>query len=160
MKRIIIFITIWALLSVNVYADRKYAYIEELFEIRTILTEHGKELSRKMKTASAEEQRTLERIFELNSSALTVIEAYFRIFKIAVASEDSFNMNSINILNEWLEFMKTQCVFDLEYIDSAIQETRDIEVMSHLQKAKTNISNLVDVSSNAIDQNNLLLASN
>jgi hypothetical protein len=132
--------------------------MEKLFDVRSMITEHDKELPRQMENASPDTIRILERIFELNTSALTTIEAYFRIFKIAVASGKSFDSNTVNILNEWLEFINTQCLFDLEYLETTIKETRDIAIMAQLQTAKNNIQNLADISATAINQNNLSLS--
>ena len=159
MKKIIIYIIIVLLTSSFSFADN-YAYVETLFKIRTTIMDHGKELPSQMQKATGNDVRTLERIFELNTSALTTIEAYFRILEIAIASEKSININIITILNEWLEFINAQCYYDLEFIDEALNETKNISIIHQLKTAKNNIRRLADTSSLAISQNNLLKSGN
>ena len=159
MKKILITIVIILLTSCFSFADN-YGYVDTLFEIRTRIMDQGKDLSSQMQRTTGEDIRTLERVFELNTSALTTIEAYFRILKIAIASEDSLNSNIINILNEWLEFIKSQCYYDLDFINKALNETKNISVIYHLKTAKNNIERLADTSSTAITENNLTISDN
>jgi len=133
--------------------SESYSYIEGLFNLRTAITDHGKVLPSKIKQASGKDTRTLERIFEMNTSALTAIEAYFRIFKVAITAKSDTDPAIVTIMNEWLQFINTQCSFDLEYINEALKETADIRVMEQLQIARDNIRKLSEISHEGISEN-------
>ncbi len=90
-----------------------------------------------MITSSSENDiRTLERIYELNTSALTTIEAYFRMLKVVTATEVDLSDQIINSLNEWLTFIHNQCTFDLDYLEEAYSSTNNTEVLLQISQAQ------------------------
>ena len=55
-------------------------HVEDMFMIRNDFVEQGNGMPDYIKKATGVNLSTLERLFDLNTSALTMIEAYFRIF--------------------------------------------------------------------------------
>ena len=121
---------------------QEYKHIEKLFDVRTAITNQGKQLPDQIKQATGKDLRTLERIFELNTSALTTIEAYFRLFKMAISQESDPTESTVSILNEWLSFIKNQCTYDSKYLDEALMEVKNPQISEQLKTAKTNIDEL------------------
>lgn len=103
--------------------------------------------------------RTLERIFELNTSALTSIEAYFRLYRVAIHTGSYDNPEVIQILNEWLRFIKNQCSYDMDYLEEAVNETRDLQVLEQVRTARSNIEELSNIIQKALRQNTTLVGS-
>jgi len=132
-------------------------HIEQLFNLRDSITNQGNILPDKIQQTSGIDRRTLERIFELNTSTLTTIEAYFRILMITIATENETNPEAVRILNEWLEFTKNQCMYDIEYLDSTLNETKDQIVVNEIITAKKSIKNLEDIANTAMNENSRLL---
>ncbi|RKY40811.1 MAG: hypothetical protein DRP85_07865 [Candidatus Makaraimicrobium thalassicum] len=134
----------------------EFNHIEKLFDLRTSIGEQGKLLPEKIKTRTGNDLSTLERIFELNTSALTTIEAYFQILKIAMSTETESNSETVSILNEWLAFINNQCGYDIEYLEEALKESMDNEVIEQINTAKENIKRLSQIVSEGINENNMM----
>lgn len=134
-----------------------FAYINELFDIRNEMTEQGKSIPGSIKLAYGKDLRTLERIFELNTSALTTVEAYFRIFKIALSQEEGISSGSIQIMNEWLVFIEKQCQYDLEYLEEAKIETTNGMTETQIALTQKNIKKLANIVQKGIAQNELMM---
>ncbi|HPS19391.1 MAG TPA: hypothetical protein PKY78_00170 [Candidatus Omnitrophota bacterium] len=132
---------------------QEYKHIEQMFDLRTAITNQGKMLPENIKQTVGNDLRTLERIFELNTSTLTTIEAYFRLFKMAISQEGDPTQTSVNILNEWLAFIKNQCAYDTQYLDEAMKEIKNPAVLDHIKTAKTNIEQLAHISELGIKEN-------
>jgi len=133
------------------------AYIEKLFDLRTAITDQGKNLPGDIKKTNGEDMRTLERIFELNTSALTTIEAYFRIFKVTITSGNDTKPEAVNILNDWLNFIANQCTYDTEYLNAALKDTRNKDVIQNLNISKKNIDKLAEIAQEGIAENNKMI---
>lgn len=97
--------------------------------------------------------RTLERIYELNTSVLVTIEAYFRMLKVVISSEKEVTKEVINSLNDWLNFIDKQCSYDLEYLNSAQTETKNESVLSSISTAKDNLAKLSQTTKTGIQEN-------
>ncbi len=134
-----------------------YDYVEQLFDVRGLITNQGKELPLTIKETTGNDLRTLERIFELNTSTLTTIEAYFRILMITLSTKSETNSQAVKILNEWLTFTDNQCAYDLEYLDSTLQETTDGKVIEQIKTAKHNTQKLSEIIKIGIEENLRLL---
>ncbi|MFH1394840.1 MAG: hypothetical protein ABIH09_01630 [Candidatus Omnitrophota bacterium] len=132
-------------------------HVGELFSLRDAITEQGNLLPEKIEKTSGNDRRTLERIFELNTSTLTTIEAYFRILMITIATGNETNSEAIKILNEWLTFTKNQCVYDIEYLDATLKEANDPQVIDEIIQAKKHAESLLTLTSNAINENSKLV---
>jgi len=135
----------------------EFDHIQQLFDLRTAISDQGKLLPAYIKSASGNNLMTLERIFELNTSALTTVEAYFRIFKIAFTAEEKPSAEAVDVLNEWLAFIEIQCRYDIEYLDEAETEVRDKRVLEEIITAKKNIEKLSMIAEKGIGENEKLL---
>jgi len=135
----------------------EFGHVQELFELRTALTNQGNILPEKIKSVQGNDVRTLERIFEMETSTLTTIEAYFRILMIAVSTKSETNPETIKILNGWLSFIGNQCQFDIEYLDEALKETSDPNVIEQIEIAKKNSNTLAEIIKKSIVENNELI---
>jgi len=135
----------------------EYGHIETFFEIRNDISAQGKGLPEEIKQAHGQDLRTLERLFELNTSALTTIEAYFRIFKIALSGEGSLSADTVRVMNEWLVFIENQCQYDIEYMEAALTETDNEVVKIQIKTAMANIEQLADVASKGIKENRMMI---
>jgi len=133
-------------------------YIKKLDDVRTSIIEQGQDLPGLIKQSQNNDLRTLERIYELSTSALATIEAYFKMLKIAVSSESAINKKTLDSLNEWLLFIHNQCRYDIEYLDEALTQTDAEAIADQLNTAKSIMAELADVSQQAITENNLLLS--
>jgi len=131
-------------------------HIRELDTVRTSMTEFGNKMPEMIKGAESRDIRTLERVFEINTYALTTIEAYFKMIKVAVSSEGDINKEIMEVLNGWLEFINNYCKKDMEYFDEALSETNDEKIMDVVLEAKKNIQSLSDATVQAISENKVL----
>ena len=134
----------------------EFEYIEQLFELRTSITDQGQALPDIIKQTTGNDLRTLERIFELNTSALTTIEAYFRIVKIAFVTDEGINNETAPILNEWLAFIRNQCKYDSDFLDETLKETNDPAVKKHIILSKKNVERLSSLALKGISVNKSL----
>ncbi|MBF0494597.1 MAG: hypothetical protein HQL28_05655 [Candidatus Omnitrophica bacterium] len=137
-----------------------FEYIDKLFDLRTSITDQGRLLPEAIKVAKANNLRILERVFELNTSALTTIEAYFRIFKISITTGTTLNESTTKILNEWLSFIENQCKYDSDYLTAAQTETDNPDVLKHLKISKVNIVKLAELCEEGVTENSRVLAKN
>lgn len=129
-------------------------HIHEFDAVRTAIISQGNQLPECIKKAASNNDiRTLERIYELNTSLLTTIESYFRMLKIVVSSEREINKNVVDTLNGWLLFIQKQCVYDIEYLDSTLPETKDTMVSSQIKTSLTSIKKLSTAIDKAIKEN-------
>jgi len=134
-------------------------HITEFDAVRAAIIEQGNHLPDYIKKAATNNDiRTLERIYELNTSLLTTIESYFRMLKIVVTSEREINKNVVDTLNGWLMFIQKQCMYDIEYLESTLPETKDNIVASQIKTALTNTRKLSDSINNAIKENTDLIS--
>ena len=120
------------------------------------MTEFGNKMPAMIKSAENRDIRTLERVFEINTYALTTIEAYFKMIKVAVSSEGDINKEIMEVLNGWLEFINNYCKKDMEYFDEALSDTNDEKIMDVVLEAKKNIQTLSDATVQAIKENKVL----
>ncbi len=132
---------------------KEFEHIKQLFDLRESIGEQGKALPGLIRSASGNDLRTLERIFELNTSALTTIEAYFRIFKMAISTQKALDTGAVLILDEWLIFIENQCRFDIEYLDEAASENRDKKTMAQISISEKNIVKLSEIAKLGIQEN-------
>lgn len=132
-------------------------HIEDLFGIRESIAGQGLELPDLLREAEGPDVRTLERIFELNTSALTTIEAYFRIFRIAFTSEGGMSRENLEIANEWLRFIQNQCSYDLDYINATLQNNLSPDTQEQLTVAGENIEKLSTIAQFGIEENQNLI---
>jgi len=142
---------------IHVSYGKELIYVEKLFDIRDAITLQGNILPEKIQNSEGIDRRTLERIFELNTSTLTTIEAYFRILMITIATENENNSSAIKILNEWLTFTKNQCKYDMEYLNSTLKETTDQVVINEINITKNSLVLLEQIADSAIIENSLPL---
>ncbi|MFH1798672.1 MAG: hypothetical protein ABH844_04985 [Candidatus Omnitrophota bacterium] len=161
MKIVFTVLALWAMLSVEEPSSfgKDYDYVEQLFDVRGLITDHGKLMPSAIKETTGNDLRTLERIFELNTSTLTTIEAYFRILMITLSTKSETNEQAVKILNEWLTFTNNQCAYDIEYLDSTLAETSDDTVIEQIQTAKHNAQKLSEILQLGIKENLRLLIS-
>ena len=158
-KKPIIFLLSFILLAftqTSSFCDRP-GHIEQLFDLRNSIIQQGNLLPSKIKNATDSDGRTLERVFELNTSVLTTIEAYFRIFKIAASTGAEPDAETINILNEWLTFIRNQCRYDVEYLDEALKETTNMEIAEQIKTARKNIESLSGIVNTGLQENENML---
>ncbi len=127
--------------------------VEQLFIVRAAITEQGNVLPDSIKNATGNDVRTLERIFELNTSSLTTIEAYFRILMIALATGSEKDTKIVEILNGWLTFIYNQCSYDIEYLEEALIETTDENILAQITSAKNNSEKLSEIVMKSIEEN-------
>ena len=146
-------------LACGISFSQDFNHIKELFDIRTSISNQGSMLPDAITIVSGKDVRTLERIFELNTSALTTIEAYFRIFKMALAPEVKIDDETIKIVNEWLVFIKNQCAYDVEYLEAALTETENETVMEHIIMSKENIEQLSNAAKKGLQENKEMMGS-
>jgi len=133
-------------------------HISELDIVRSAIINQGNSMPALIREATTNQDiRTLERIYELNTSLLVTIESYFRMLKLVVSSRRDINGPVIDSLNEWLAFINNQCRHDIDYLQSAITETADDKVKNALTLAKINIEKLSDVTQLAISENKNML---
>lgn len=128
-------------------------HIKELDTVRSSLVETGNQLPAIIKNAPQADLRTLERIFEINTYALTTIESYFKMIKVTITSGGAVNKEVIKVFNDWLRFIAKFCRKDIEYLDEAIAQTKDAAVAKILQTARKNIQALHDVTMGGIEEN-------
>jgi hypothetical protein len=129
-------------------------HIEKLFDLRSSITNQGKSLPADIKQqTSVEDIRTLERIFELNTSTLTTIEAYFRLFKMMMTTNTETKLEVVDLLNEWLRFIGNQSKYDIEYLEQALTETKTEAVKKQITTARDNIQQLIALAQQGMNEN-------
>lgn len=127
--------------------------IYKLDSVREAIIKQGNNMPSLIRDAKAENISTLERVFELSTSALTTIEAYLKMVRIVIVSKADLDGDVLKTLNEWLTFIKTQCDYDLEYLNEARSQTKDEIVLEQVSIAESNIKTLKDVMDLAIEEN-------
>ncbi len=132
-------------------------HIKELDGLRTSMAELGAKMPDMIKNTKNNEMRTLERVYEINTYALTTIEAYFKMIKIAVSSEGRINKDMVDVFNGWLQFIKKYCEKDSIYLDEARSEMKDPATINVIELTKANINNLSLIAVKAISENNKML---
>ena len=140
--------------DISAFSDN---YIKELDTIRTSIIAQGDNMPDLIRQARDNDLRTLERIFELSTSALTTIEAYFKMLRIAIVGDGKVPSEVITSLNEWLAFINNHCKYDIEYLDEALAETENQAVIDHINTAKNNLQKLSEATERAIEENGPLL---
>lgn len=152
-----IFVAVFGLSVLHASSADELIHVGELFSLRDAITNQGNVLPEKIQQTDGIDRRTLERIFELNTSTLTTIEAYFRILMITIVTENEKNPDAVKILNEWLEFTKNQCKYDIEYLDSTLEDTQDKIVIDEINNTKESILSLKKIATSAIIENDAIL---
>lgn len=127
--------------------------IYKLDSVREAIIKQGNSIPEMIKNAKSKNISTLERVFELSTSALTTIEAYLKMVKIVIVSRADLDGDVLKTLNEWLTFIKIQCDYDLEYLREAKSYTEDKLVLEQVSIAESNIQTLKDVMDLAIEEN-------
>ncbi|MBF0216604.1 MAG: hypothetical protein HQL30_06375 [Candidatus Omnitrophica bacterium] len=145
----------------GVYTPSSYSlefdHIESLFDIRSSIASQGQVLPDSIRASAGNDVRILERIFELNTSALTTIEAYFRIFKVTFATKEGLTQATNKILNEWLAFVNNQCQFDIEYLKETLNEAKSEDTKRQIEISKRNIEKLANITKQGITENEDML---
>lgn len=140
-------------LSAGSVHSEQLLHIRELFDVRTAISDQGEAMSGNIQKARGRDVRTLERIFELNTSTLATIEAYFRMFRIVFSSENAATTQTVGIMNEWLRFISSQCVYDLEYLNAVVHETTEEAILEQIGMARENISTLKKIADKGVYEN-------
>jgi len=134
-----------------------FKQVEQFFALRNSITEQGNVIPNKIRNTRGADLRTLERIFEMETSTLTTIEAYFRILMIAISTKSETKPETVKILNGWLEFMDNQCKYDIEYLEEALKEIANPDVIEEIILAKTNTEKLSEIAKKSIAENSAML---
>jgi hypothetical protein len=134
------------------------SHIKELDGVRKSMTDLGGSMPEMIKKSKNNELRTLERVFEINTYALTTIEAYLKMIRVTLVSKGNFNRDVIGVFNGWLEFMRKYCRRDLEYLDEAAGEIKNDSIIEVIKKARVNIKTLDGIAAKGISENGNLLA--
>lgn len=145
------------LLTAGVTPSYSQNHIKELDGLRSSMAEIGAKMPDMIKATKNNEMRTLERVYEINTYALTTIEAYFKMIKVAVSSDGKINTDIITVFNGWLEFISKYCKQDISYLDEAKSDMKNPEIIKVLDLTKSNITALDQIATKAIDENNNLL---
>ncbi|MDD4203119.1 MAG: hypothetical protein PHQ52_06600 [Candidatus Omnitrophica bacterium] len=132
-------------------------HIQEMTMLRDSIIAQSNQMPPLIRAASADDIRTLERIYELNTSTLTTIEAYFKMIKVITSSQVEINNSIIQSLNEWLQFINNQCEFDTDYLNEALQISKTPSTIEQIQAAKAHMVNLVKITNQGIDENLLII---
>jgi len=128
-------------------------HLRELDSVRDALGDFGKKMPDMIRNAQDKDMRTLERLFEINTYALTTIEAYLKMLRIAIAAEGAITKEITEIFNEWLQFITKYCKADMKYFDEALSGTNDQAIVMIIKEEKSNIENLFEVTSKGIEEN-------
>jgi hypothetical protein len=145
------------LLTVGATSSYSQNHIKELDGLRSSMTDIGAKMPDMIKATKNNEMRTLERVYEINTYALTTIEAYFKMVKVAVSSDGKINTDIIAVFNGWLQFISRYCKQDISYLDEAKSDTKNPEIVKVLDLTKDNINALDQIATKAIEENNNLL---
>jgi len=151
--KLISFLCFFIVFFYSISFSKELTHIEKLFDIREEITTQGKSIPILIKEAQYMDIRTFERIFELNTSILSTIEAYFRMVKISIIKKNNNNPKIIEILNNWLNFINNQCTYDLEYLNSSLPQSNNKECIEQIQIAIKNIENLYEITKLGIQEN-------
>ena len=133
------------------------SHIKDLDSLRNSMVNLGNEMPAMIKNTKNNEMRTLERVYEINTYALTTIEAYFKMVKVAVVAEGKINKAEVEIFNGWLQFIAKYCEKDNVYLDEAISEMKNPAILDVLERSKEHIKSLKEIAIRAVGENNDLL---
>ena len=153
-KKALLILLFLSILVVPAFSEN---HIRELDKIRSSIIQQGNDMPEIIKSARGSDIRTLERIYELNTSALTTIEAYFKMLKVVARSGMEITPDVVVSLNEWLEFITNQCTYDLEYLDEVMSTAKEGMVFSQIRIAADNMNKLHKTTKTAILENEALL---
>ena len=155
------FLRVFALFYCVFLLTLSYSYaqdhIQKLNSVQNNIISQGQMLPEIIKKTNEKEVRTIERVYELNTSALTTIAAYFRMLKVITASEVELTEQIINSLNEWLSFINNQCNFDLDYLNEAYTTSSNPEILAEITYAQKNLQTLSEITNEGIQDNLKLL---
>jgi hypothetical protein len=129
------------------------SHIQALTQVRDDIIIQSNRMPPLIRASSANDIRTLERIYELNTSTLTTIEAYFKMIKVVTSSGVELNEDIITSLNEWLEFIHHQCAFDIDYLNEALAVTKDQSTITQIYIAQELLKQLKNSTSSGISEN-------
>jgi hypothetical protein len=132
-------------------------HIKEMDTVRNSMISTGNKMPEMIKNSKNNEMRTLERVYEINTYALTTIEAYFKMIKVAISTDGSINKNIVDVFNGWLGFISRYCKKDIAYLDEALSDMKDPAIIDVIKATKKNIMDLNDIAFRAIDENSRLL---
>ena len=133
------------------------SHIRDLDSLRNSMASLGNEMPAMIKNTKNNEMRTLERVYEINTYALTTIEAYFKMVKVAVVAEGKINKAEVEIFNGWLQFIAKYCEKDTVYLDEAVSEMKNPAILAVLERSKEHIKSLKEIAIRAVGENNDLL---
>jgi len=128
-------------------------HITEFNALRDSMIELGSGMPDMIKNADQAHVRTLERVFEINTFALSSLEAYFKMLNIVVLSKGAFNAEVVRLLNRWLEFIEKFSKKDIDYFEEALAQTKDQAVGAVIKKARANIGTLGEIAQKATKEN-------
>lgn len=138
--------------AANVIRAEDLSYIEELFSVRDSFAAHSKDVSETLFSQKTGNVRELERIFELNSSNMTAIEAYFKIFRIVFTQERTPTDRDLRTSAEWLEFILEQCKYDLEFLEAKLHEPLSPLIRKHTTAAHENVRSLASAAQKGLSE--------
>lgn len=145
------------LLTAGITSSYSQNHIKELDALRSSMAEIGAKTPDMIKATKNNEMRTLERVYEINTYALTTIEAYFKMVKVAVSSDGKINTDIISVFNGWLQFISKYCRQDIYYLDEAKSDMKNPEILKVIALTRANITALDQIATKAIEENNNLL---
>jgi hypothetical protein len=145
------------LLTAGTTTSYSQNHIKELDALRSSMAEIGAKMPDMIRATKNNEMRTLERVYEINTYALTTIEAYFKMVKVAVSSDGKINTDIIAVFNGWLQFISKYCEQDISYLDEATLDMKNPDILKLLALTKSNITALDRIAAKAIEENNNLL---
>ena len=132
-------------------------YVTKLDKIRNSIIQQGNILSTLIPKAKGNDIRTLERVYELNTSTLTTIEAYLKMLKVVLSSRKEIAKDDLGRLDGWLLFIHKQCKFDIEYLDEALSDTKEEAVIGQIKTSRQNMEKLANITAVGIEENKVLL---
>ena len=126
--------------------DSHNLIIRKCDEVRTSLSRLGSSLPELIKKARPQHIRPLERVFEINTYALTAIESYFKMIRISMVSGAQANKEALDVVNGWLKFISHCCEYDCKYLCEALSQGDDAAIIEILNFEKDIVSTLRDAS--------------
>lgn len=111
-------------------------------------------------TTLLEDNTTLEYFLGVNDYVMLMIESYWKMLMLAFASESRLNKDTIEILNDWLNFIMDHTEPHLNILDMALNETQNIVIHWILQTEKEIILSIRDevqscMKANSSTENNI-----
>lgn len=128
-------------------------HLKDLDDVRSSMTQIGRNLPDIIKAASAEDMRALERVFEINNYALMTIESYLKMLKASIVSGGKLNKEVITLVNSWLQFIANYCEDDVKYLEEAAKEVKGSATSDIIERERSCISRLMESAKKGIGEN-------